>query len=290
MIKLHKIEIINTYSICIPTQKETPYHIPEYKQYPKKNTGIEEGFLYRCLCDLQKYAESKQDCLNVQHQGLLFVSPTGKTIVTAVDINAYFKEICEKYHIKDASGNQAFITTHDLRHVAVVERLKYGIISPHQTMRESNHSNVDQTLGYSYASVHDETEKLTKISEQVLNERSLLPTVYAEGKPRELSREKFLAFKEDFNVRLLLDGSICISNYCVPSFDTCSSCEYFHVDPVYQKPLEANIELLIEKSQALKNKSGNPETIAFIDHQVEVYTKMLNKVLGRTESEERKIS
>ena len=139
---------IDTYSISIPTQKATPYHVPKYKQYPKKLSGIEEGLLHRCLCELQQYAESQQNHLPCQHQNLLFVSPTGNTIVTTSDVNDYFKDICVKYLIKDSSGNPAIITTHDLRHTAVVERFKYGVISPYQTMRESNHSSLSQTLGY----------------------------------------------------------------------------------------------------------------------------------------------
>ena len=278
---------IDTYSISIPTQKATPYHVPEYKQYPKKLSGIEEGLLHRCLCELQQYAESQQNHLPCQHQNLLFVSPTGNTIVTTSDVNDYFKDICVKYLIKDSSGNPAIITTHDLRHTAVVERFKYGVISPYQTMRESNHSSLSQTLGYSYASVHDETEKLTEISEEVLSNFLLLPAS-GEVKPRELATKKFLALKEDPNTRLLLDGSICLNRSCVPSFEACSDCEDFHVDPMYQEALESYIALLSDRSQMLRSKGGNLDTIAFIEHQVEVYTKMLNKIKRCAESAKRK--
>ena len=279
---------IDTYSINIPTQKATPYHIPENKQYPKKLSGIEEGLLYRCLCELQQYAESQQNHLPCQHQNLLFVSPTGNTTITTADVNEYFKEICEKYHVKDSSGIPAFITSHDLRHTAVVERFKHGVISPYQTMRESNHSSLSQTLGYSYASVHDETEKLTGISEAVLNNFLLLSTKSGEVKPRELPPKKFLALKEDPNTRLLLDGSICLSRSCVPSFDACSDCEDFQVDPMYQEPLENYIAILSGRLQMLRNKGGNPDTISFVEHQIDVYTKMLNKITGCAESAERK--
>ena len=269
---------VDTYSISIPTQKATPYHVPEYHQYPKKLSGREEGYLYRCICELQEYAKSCQDRLECQHQELLFVSLTGRTTVTTADVNEYFKRFCEAHNIKDASGAPTAITTHDLRHTAVVERLKYGIISPYQTMRESAHSSISQTMGYGYASEHDETKRLSQISQELLKEYA--PAQFASDKasPREVAPKKFLALKEDPNTRLLLDGSICLSRSCVPSFDACSSCDYFRVDPLYQEPLEAYIQVLADRSQKLKNDGGNPGAIEFIDRQIDVYTKMLNKL------------
>ena len=35
---------VGIYSIAIPTQKETPYHVPEFHQYPKKISGLDEGY------------------------------------------------------------------------------------------------------------------------------------------------------------------------------------------------------------------------------------------------------
>jgi len=279
---------VDTFSISIPTQKAAPYHIPEYKQYPKKLSGIEEGYLYRCLCELQQYAKSQQKRLACQHQDLLFVSSTGKKIIAASDINSYFRLFCDQYSIKDSSGKPAFITTHDLRHTAIVERLKYGIISPYQAMRESNHSSLSQTLGYGYASVHDETERLTEISKNVLRDNALFPVDSNEVKPRNLPPKKFIALRDDPNTRLLLDGSICLSMSCVPGFETCSKCDFFQVDSVYQAPLENYITILSDRSTALKSKGGNPDTITFIEHQIDVYTNMLNIITGCAESEGRK--
>lgn len=281
---------VDTYSISIPTQKETPYHIPEYKAYPKKLSGIEEAFLHRCICELQVYAESQQENLDCQYQNLLFVSESGKSILSSSDINSFFKIFCDNHQIKDASGNLACITTHDLRHTAVVERLNYGIISPYQTMRESNHSSLSQTLGYGYASVHDETERLAEISESLLNGNQLLPAKSDEGEPRELPPKKFLALKEDSTTRLLLDGSICLDRSCVPSFETCSDCDHFQVDSIYREPLENYIKILSERSQYLQKRAGNPDTIEFIEHQILVYTKMLDKIKDCAKLKERKVS
>ena len=281
---------VDTYSISIPTQKATAYHMPEYHHYPKKLSGREEGYLYRCICELQEYARSCQNYLECQHQELLFVSSTGRTIVTTADVNKYLKCFCAAYNIKDASGTPTAITTHDLRHTAVVERLKYGIISPYQTMRESAHRTISQTMAYGYASEHDETKRLSQISRELLKEYAPTQPIMDDASPREITPKKFLALKEDPNTRLLLDGSICLSRSCKPSFDECSSCKSFQVDPMYQEPLKNYITLLTDRSQMLKNKGGNPDTILFIENQVDVYTKMLNKIIGCSKSEERKIS
>ena len=64
----------------------------------------EEGYLYSCIRELQEYARGQQDNLKSQHQDFLFVSPTGRSIVTAKDVNVFLKTICEKYMVKDAAG------------------------------------------------------------------------------------------------------------------------------------------------------------------------------------------
>ena len=138
--------------------------------------------------------------------------------------------------------------------------------------------------------MHDETERLAGITAGLLNERALLPTKSGEVKPRELPIKKFLALREDPSTRLLLDGSICLSRSCVPNFDACSDCEDFQVDPMYQVPLENYIAILSDRLQMLRNKGGNPDTISFVEHQIDVYTKMLNKIVGCSKSAERKIS
>ena len=156
-------------------------------------------------------------------------------------------------------------------------------------MRESNHSSLSQTLGYGYASMHDETERLAEISVGLLIENSLLPAKSGEGAPRELPPKKYLALKGDPDTRLLLDGSICLDKSCVPSFETCSDCDHFQVDSIYQEPLEDYISILSERSQNLQKRAGNPETIEYIEHQIRVYTKMLGKIKD-CPSTERKVS
>ena len=270
---------VGIYSIGIPTQKETPYHIPEFHQYPKKLSGQEEGYLYSCLRDMQDYANSQQSKLKNLHQGLLFVSPTGKTLVTTSDVNAFLKEICEKYQIKDAAGEQACITTHDLRHTAVVERFKYGIISPYQTMRESNHSSIDQTCGYGYASLRDESAKLAKISKAMFSSQYAIDDPkQAASTPRAMAKKKFAALCEDPNTRLLLDGSACINKPCVPLFETCSTCDLYHPDPIWREPLEEYIGIYAERIKKLETIGGNPNTISFLKHQKDVYERILRKI------------
>ena len=277
---------IGIYSIAIPTQKETPYHVPEFHQYPKKLSGQEEGYLYSCIRELQEYARSQQTKLKSHHQDFLFVSPSGKSLVTTQDVNTFLKNVCEKYQIKDASGVQTSITSHDLRHTAVVERFKYGIISPYQTMRESNHSSIDQTCGYGYASVHDESKKLTEISKRMLEDQfAVSEPTDKKIAPRAISKKKFSALCKNFDTRLLLDGSVCVNSACVPIFETCSMCEYFIVDPEWQEPLEEYIAIFTDRLNELEAIGGNPNSIAFLNHQKDVYTRILSKIIDNSANE-----
>lgn len=275
---------VGIYSIAIPTQKETPYHVPEFHQYPKKLSGQEEGYLYSCIRELQEYARSQQTKLKSHHQDFLFVSPTGRSLVTTQDVNTFLKDVCEKYQIKDASGVKTSITSHDLRHTAVVERFKYGVISPYQTMRESNHSSIAQTCGYGYASVHDESKKLTEISKGMLKDQYAVSEPTDEKiAPRAMARKKYLALRENSETRLLLDGSICINKPCVPMFEVCSTCDFFQPDPKWREPLEEYIAVFEQKAQELEHIGGNTNTIAFLYAQKEVYGRILNKLNKRKE-------
>ena len=277
---------IGIYSIAIPTQKETAYHVPEFHQYPKKLSGQEEGYLYSCIRELQEYARSQQTKLKSHHQDFLFVSPTGRSLVTTQDVNTFLKNICEKYRIKDASGVQTSITSHDLRHTAVVERFTYGIISPYQTMRESNHSSIAQTRGYGYASVHDESKKLTEISKGMLEDQfAVSEPTDKKIAPRAISKKKFSALCKNFDTRLLLDGSVCVNSACVPIFETCSMCEYFIVDPKWQEPLEEYIAIFTDRLNELETIGGNPNSIAFLNHQKDVYTRILSKIIDNSANE-----
>ena len=277
---------VGIYSIAIPTQKETAYHVPEFHQYPKKLSGQEEGYLHSCIRELQEYARNQQTNLKSHHQDFLFVSPTGRSLVTTQEVNTFLKDVCEKNRIKDASGVQTSITSHDLRHTAVVERFKYGIISPYQTMRESNHSSIAQTCGYGYASVHDESKKLTEISKGMLEDQyAVSEPTDKKIAPRAISKKKYSALCKNFDTRLLLDGSVCVNSACVPIFETCSMCEYFIVDPKWQEPLEEYIAIFTDRLNELEAIGGNPNSIAFLNHQKDVYTRILSKIIDNSANE-----
>lgn len=96
--------------------------------------------------------------------------------------------------------------------------------------------------------------------------------------PRTMAKKKFVALREDPNTRLLLDGSACINKPCVPQFETCSSCDLYRPDPKLREPLEEYIGIYAERIQKLETTGGNPNTITFLNHQKEVYERILNKI------------
>lgn len=157
-------------------------------------------------------------------------------------------------------------------------------------MRESNHSSITQTLGYSYASEHDEYETVEDVSKHMLERQFSVQEPAAEpATPREMAPKKFLALRDDPNVRLLLDDSVCVNRACVPSIDICSDCEFFQVNPRYQEPLERYIEILSARAAALRKSGGNPKVIEFVDHQVDIYIKMLHKIVESKRDDEQKV-
>ena len=103
--------------------------------------------------------------------------------------------------------------------------------------------------------------------------------------PRAISKKKFSALCKNFDTRLLLDGSVCVNSACVPIFETCSMCENFIVDPKWQEPLEEYIAIFTDRLNELEAIGGNPNSIAFLNHQKDVYTRILSKIIDNSANE-----
>ena len=70
-----------------------------------------------------------------------------------------------------------------------------------------------------------------------------------------------------------------------PIFETCSMCEYFIVDPKWQEPLEEYIAIFTDRLNELEAIGGNPNSIAFLNHQKDVYTRILSKIIDNSANE-----
>ena len=240
----------NVFAISVPTAKETAYHVPVFHQYSFLADGICESIYYKLLI----------------YQGYLFVHPNLLRIITTNDFNSYLVKLCADNNVVDSDGNTAKITSHDLRHINVCERLQGNVISATETMVECNHSTLDQTLGYGYPSKKDEAKHLADITKQI----SLF------GEQKEVRCLQIPSFKyerllDDPLTRIIPGYGICCNQNCKPQFEKCLACESFLPDPAYRDYFSAAIDLLLKRNQRIVQKHGDNTIVQHNEELIRLY-------------------
>ena len=213
----------------------------------------------------------------------LFVSPTAHRLISASDFNSFLKKVCEDNHILDSSGKPRKITSHDLRHVAIGERLRGSTISLTRTMLESNHSTPSQTLGYGYQSLHDEAVHLGSISAAVLQDAFNVSFDENEAvAPRKLREHNYYSMENQPFSRFIPSYGICHEKLCTPRFEQCFQCRHFHPNEAYREYIEAAIIKLNEKIAELQKKSGSSEAVTFNQGRLEMFQLFLDRTSGNS--------
>lgn len=254
---------VGIFAITMPTMKETYMHTPVFHTYNRSISGEQTGFLFNILLELQEYARNKQDQLPSCIQGLLFVSPHGKKLLKLEEFNKFLEKLSYEYSIRNENNIITCITSHDLRHVSIGERLRVGVISPYETMIEANHTSINQTLGYGYAAKVDETRHLASIST-----KALTPFAIAEGNqecqnagPKVLPAAKFERLEKSPFSRTIPGLGLCMNASCTPSFITCATCKFYVPDPRYLQAFEAAIMVTESKITDMTKHNCSQEAL-----------------------------
>lgn len=272
----------DVYSISIPTSKETPYHVPEYKKYNRKLSGWGEGIMYEFIRTQQLYAQEKQSALIDYHKDYLFVSPINNRLITDSEFNSFLESMCYSYKILDASGNQAHVTSHDFRHVAIGERLRNNIISQISTMIESNHLTLGQTRAYGYQSIKDEASHLGAITSEVLeNSWGINPNHNDNAEPIVFPEHKYKSIEKQPFTRLIPGYGICCNVSCSPRFEKCFSCEEFEPKTIYLEYFESSIRILEKRIYTLQKKRGSADAIKFNQERLDIFQLYIDKINNR---------
>ena len=273
---------VGLFAISIPNWKETPLHIPIYSKYTFSMNGIVESAFYKLVRQQQdsirQYARQE-----TQDTDYLLYDLQRDRVITQVDFNRFLSEMIKGHDILTANGQKAEVTSHALRHVCIGERLRSGIYSPEQTMKEANHSNIDVTLSYGYMSEHDEAEHLGKISSVVLTEELDVADAEIPAKPKSVNPAKYLRLQNDTAfMRVIPCFGLCSNANCSPQYEKCVKCDHFRPDELY---LDYFIEArgIVQKRLLKFMKSGGaPAAIEFEKNQLET----INAYIERMSAEE----
>lgn len=235
--------------------------------------------MYEFIRTQQLFAHEKQSVLKDYDKDYLFVSPISNRLITEAEFNGFLESLCNNYKIQDSSGNQAHVTSHDFRHVAIGERLRNDIISPILTMIESNHSTLEQTMAYGYQSVKDEAAHLGAIASEVLKTSwGINPDGTNNGNPIIFPEHKYKSIENQPFTRLIPGYGICCNVSCFPRFEKCFSCREFEPDKIYLEYFESAIRILERKISTLQKKRGSADAIKFNQERLEVFRLYVNKI------------
>lgn len=270
----------NMFSLRIPTFKETPLHIPFYNEYTRFIDGRIEQILFHFLVHQQQYAYTLQNKLSYADRGYLFVSSNGSSLLTNEQFNKYLEDICKINHIRTADGLIAHVTSHQLRHVGIVERNKSQYTSLQVAKKEANHSRIESTFGYSYQSEIDEFQDTKGIvclafKETIDNNPSVLSN-------EVLSKIKFNRFANQPFVRLIPGFGLCCDYKCVPQYEQCFKCKFFEADPCYKEYFLECVEIVKNRLEKYKLHASK-KVIQFDKYLLAIYNLYLQKIEEKTD-------
>jgi len=264
---------INIFTVTIPTSKETPYHTPAYKKYHRFLNVWCEGLLFETIARQQQNSKNRENEASYENKDYLFISSKRvDSLVSENEFNVFLTEICENIHILNTDGRQAHITSHDFRHIAIVERLQGPFISPHMTMVESNHTNLEQVLEYGYPSLHDEATYLDDIVKGAFTNSAI--GSYDEERSHNtneqiyMSRKKYEALQNQPYTRIIPGHLLCLEKSCVPRYESCFECRFFSPSELYKDYVIECIDIYQDRLVKIHANHGDPEAIEFNEKQL----------------------
>lgn len=271
------------FSVSIPTRKETPLHRPLISKYTRSLSNEYTATLYSEIQKQRKYALMHQSNLPKELTTYLFVSAKSPTkLLSATDFNDYLKKVCEDNKIVDSNGKIACITSHQLRHIGITERLQSSIVSPERTKKEANHSSFSTTMGYGYSSMHDESLHTSNIVKDVFQE------AFTEGQSlivNALPAKKYTALQSNPFTRLLPGLGLCSNAACIPRFELCLKCEHFSPNECYYDYfLECSAIVKSRLEKLYENPTKNAAAIQFNEKYLQLYSSFTGRMSEKNES------
>ncbi len=252
-------EAKNSYVIFIPTFKQNGgYKEAQIRRIYVKNEGHGK-FILDMIKKQQEIATNLQEDLkNEDEKGLLFtrkvirgVGKYGKIredkvpIITKYDsIAEGFKKVVDDYKIKDKNGNEYYLTTHQLRHNGITDRLYAGFTLIQTILMTAHQGTTMPETSY----FHSNGEVLEKVQKNIHN-RNDEPKVLFRGRILNMDENTERRLLQNIKSRRIKHLGICGDFSGCESFQ-CLACDSFIPDvndlPYYQEQIRIFEEKLIK--------------------------------------------
>lgn len=242
-----KIDCLKPYNehfcLFIPTWKQNGGN----KEPVQRVIHIEDtrigGYLIGLIREQQEMAKSLQPFMSDNKKDALFtyqrkhVLKNGRiTLVRRYHtvqwgyVSYNFKNICEKYNIRNEDGEIYMLTSHQFRHNGITDRLEAGFTLPQIADMTGHHG--DAMLFGSYAHLNLKPETLVQKQKYVLDEEENIENPYVKFGGRILNMEEQLEKRLLKNIRAhRVRGGICGDiTGCKSDMWNCLDCKHFIPD------------------------------------------------------------
>ena len=263
------------FAVSKPESKETPLHLPIYKDYVFSLDGPAEELLHRYTCELITINKSI-DMLEYDAD-YLFYDKNHTRVLRIDDFNDFLSYMVSNYNLRNEDGSVPEVTSHTFRHLTIGERLRSGIFSVEDTAEEAGHSDPNVTLGYGYQSSNDEAKRLNEIVEKVIQDE-LFTQFNGATKQRIMNSVKYARIQDNMPfLRLIPIIGACDDRSCSPQYAQCVDCDSFQPNPIYLDYFVAVREIILKRLDNLY-KGGAEEAILFEEYELEIIEKYIAKM------------
>ena len=231
------------FCLFIPTWKQNGGNKePIQRVIHIEDTGI-GGYLIGLIREQQALAKSLQPFMADNKKDALFTYQVKYALKngTTTTVSRYqtaqwgyvsynFKNICEKYNIRDENGEIYHLTSHQFRHNGITDRLEAGFTLPQIADMTGHHG--DAMLFGSYVHLDLKPKTLVQKQKYVLNEQENSENPYVMFGGRILNMEEQLEKRLLKNIRAhRVRGGICGDiTGCKSDMWNCLGCKHFIPD------------------------------------------------------------
>jgi len=228
------------YVLFIPTWKQNGGHKePVLRSIHIRKEGMGE-FLINLLSEQQVKSQKMQEELKESERGALFTYRRQLSICDGSRVNTecygvlqlwaaayHLKEICKKYGLRDDQGKEYLLSSHQLRHNGITDRLAEGFTIEQVAEMTGHHG--EAMIWDSYAHLGQRQEQMLEKQRQVIKEPAAAPYIFG---GRIMHMEKELEERLLKNLRAhKVRGGICSDiSGCKGDMWNCLECSSFIPD------------------------------------------------------------
>ena len=248
------------YVLFIPTWKQNGgWQQPAIRSIHLEDKGI-AGHLIELIKEQQETARQLQEFLPEDKKGMLFSyrqsycrkgKPAYSTklcfVASMPTVSSHFQKICHRYNILDETGNVYVVTTHQLRHNGITDRLAAGFTAAQIAEMTGHHG--DAMIFNAYAHLNLMPETIREKQNYVLAERQESDKRYVLFGGRILNMDEQMEQRLMKNLRAhRVRGGICsdITN-CKSDMWNCLECKAFVADTEQAEYYREQLALWREK-------------------------------------------